>query len=131
MDSVFIDEAQDIDSNLAKIIETLHNNDFNLHLVGDPKQDLRGRNEFRKLLEKYSQYVEYKKENYRCPASHINFSNKYVSEEERQDCKTNVLGTIEYLFESDIDVHELIENKKIIIYLYIKKMKGLTLIVKR
>ncbi|MEH7728371.1 UvrD-helicase domain-containing protein, partial [Bacillus safensis] len=95
LDSVFIDEVQDIDSNLSEIIEILHNNDFNLHLVGDPKQDLRGRNELRKLLEKYSQYVEYKRENYRCPISHVNFSNKYVIEEERQDYQTTDLGTIE------------------------------------
>lgn len=127
LDSVFIDEAQDIDSNLSKIIEILYNNNFNLHLVGDPKQDLRGRNELRKLLEKYSQHVEYKRENYRCPISHVNFSNKYVIEEERQDYQTTDLGTIEYLFETDIDIHELIKTKSFKhMYIYQKNDRFIT-----
>ncbi|WP_354680203.1 AAA family ATPase [Macrococcoides caseolyticum] len=127
LDSVFIDEVQDIDSNLSKIIEVLHNNDFYLHLVGDPKQDLRGRNELRKLLEQYSQYVEYKRENYRCPISHVNFSNKYVIEEERQDYQTTDLGTIEYLFETDIDIHEFIKTKSFKhMYIYQKNDRFIT-----
>ncbi|HGH0729245.1 TPA: UvrD-helicase domain-containing protein, partial [Staphylococcus pseudintermedius] len=106
LDSVFIDEVQDIDSHLSGIIKVLHENGFYLHLVGDPKQDLRGKNELRKLIESFGQYVEYKRENYRCPISHVNFSNKYVIEEERQNYQNTNLGTIKYLFETDIDVYE-------------------------
>ncbi|WP_338139312.1 UvrD-helicase domain-containing protein [Staphylococcus delphini] len=111
LDSIFIDEVQDVDCYLSEIIRVLHKNDFYLHLVGDPKQDLRGGNELRKLIEQYSQYVEYKRENYRCPISHVNFSNQYVIEEERQDYQTTDLGTIDYLFETEIDIYELIKTK--------------------
>lgn len=103
LDSIFIDEAQDMDSELSKIIEVLYSNEFYLHTVGDPKQDLRGRNEFRKLIRKYTQLVEYKMENHRCPISHVNLSNKYVLKEEQQDYQTTQEGYVRYLFESDVD----------------------------
>ncbi|MGF9975494.1 UvrD-helicase domain-containing protein [Viridibacillus arvi] len=127
LNSLFIDEVQDIDNNLSKIIEVLYNNNFNLHLVGDPKQDLRGKNELRKLIEKYSEYVEYKSENYRCPISHVNFSNRYVIEEEKQAYQTTELGSIEYLFETDIDISEFIKTKNFEhMYIYQKNDRFIT-----
>lgn len=127
MDSVFIDEVQDIDSHLSGIIKVLHENGFYLHLVGDPKQDLRGKNELRKLIESFGQYVEYKRENYRCPISHVNFSNKYVIEEERQNYQNTNLGTIKYLFETDIDVYEHIKTKRYNhVYIYQKNDRFIT-----
>lgn len=111
LDSIFIDEAQDMDSELSKIVEVLYSNEFYLHIVGDPKQDLRGRNEFRKLIRKYTQLVEYKKENRRCPISHVNLSNKYVLKEEQQDYQTTQEGYIRYLFENDIDVPKFLEEE--------------------
>lgn len=127
LDSVFIDEVQDIDSNVARIIEVFYHNNLNLFLVGDPKQDLRGRNELRKMIEKYNQYVEYKSENYRCPISHVNFTNKYVIEEERQDCQTTELGNIEYLFEADINTSEFIKNGNFdYMYIYQKNERFIT-----
>ncbi|MEL4228888.1 UNVERIFIED_CONTAM: AAA family ATPase, partial [Staphylococcus pseudintermedius] len=127
LDSVFIDEVQDIDSHLSGIIKVLHENGFYLHLVGDPKQDLRGKNELRKLIESFGQYVEYKRENYRCPISHVNFSNKYVIEEERQNYQNTNLGTIKYLFETDIDVYEHIKTKRYNhVYIYQKNDRFIT-----
>lgn len=110
LDSVFIDEAQDMDDNLAKIIEVLDIKGINLYLVGDPKQDLRGRNEFRKLIEKYKEQVEYKTENHRCPTSHVEFANFYIPDEEKQKPQTSKNGEISFVFESEIDVTNFIED---------------------
>lgn len=127
LESVFIDESQDIDENVSKIIEVLHNNNFYLHLVGDPKQDLRGRNELRKLMQKYSQNIEYKIENYRCPISHVEFSNKYITQKERQKYQTTELGSIKYLFENDIDSNEFISTKMFdLIYIHQKNKRFFT-----
>lgn len=103
LDSIFIDEAQDMDADLSKVIEVFYNEEFYLHIVGDPKQDLRGRNEFRQLINSYSRLVEYKKENYRCPISHVKLSNKYVLKEESQEYQTEEVGNIDCLFEKDIN----------------------------
>lgn len=112
LDSVFIDEAQDMDENLAKIIEVLDSKGINLYLVGDPKQDLRGRNEIRKLIDKYTHQVEYKAENHRCPISHVNLANLYVPKEEKQIPKTSQNGELSFIFESDTDVKSFIKDNK-------------------
>ncbi|RNB70407.1 UvrD-helicase domain-containing protein [Brevibacillus panacihumi] len=113
LDSVFIDEAQDMDDHLVKIIEVLDNMGIKLNLVGDPKQDLRGRNDFSELIEKFKEHVEYKTENYRCPISHVNLANVYISEEEKQIPKTLEVGQISYVFESDTDVVNFIKDSKL------------------
>lgn len=118
LDSIYIDEAQDMDLELSKIVDVLYNNEFNLHIVGDPKQDLRGRNELRKLVSKYPEFVEYKKENHRCPISHINLSNQYVIQSEQQNSQTSKNGEIGYLFESEIDILDFFE-KEVFDYKYI------------
>ncbi|WP_242245358.1 UvrD-helicase domain-containing protein [Bacillus cereus group sp. BfR-BA-01330] len=127
LDSIFIDEAQDMDTELAKIVEILYANEFFLHIVGDPKQDLRGRNELRRLIGEYPQFVEYKKENYRCPISHVNLSNKYVPEEEQQEHRIAHEGYIRHLFENDIDVPKFLEQEAFNhIYIYQKNDRFFT-----
>lgn len=110
LDYVFLDEAQDMDKDLSKIIEVLDIRGIGLYLVGDPKQDLRGHNQLRKLIEEYKQYVEYRKENHRCPMSHVNLSNIYVSEEEKQEHQIEEIGEFGYIYESDINITEYINN---------------------
>jgi superfamily I DNA/RNA helicase len=127
LDSIFIDEAQDMDENLAKIIEVLDNKKINLYLVGDPKQDLRGRNEFRKLIKKYKDQVEYRIENYRCPILHVKLANHYVSDEEKQEPQTLKNGEINFVFESDIDVASFIkDNNWDCVYIYKKNDRFMT-----
>lgn len=127
LDSVFIDEAQDMDDNLAKIIEMFDVKGINLYLVGDPKQDLRGRNEFRKLIEKYKQQVEYKTENHRCPISHVKFANLYIPDEEKQEAQTSQNGELSFVFESDIDVSNFInDNNWDHVFIYKKNSRFIT-----
>lgn len=110
LDCVFIDEAQDMDQHLSGIIEMLSNKEIGVIVVGDPKQDLRGRNELRRLIEKYSHNVEYKKENHRCPISHVKFANSYISPEEKQVCQLEEIGEISYIYETDISIKDYVED---------------------
>ncbi|RDW20088.1 hypothetical protein CWR48_05025 [Oceanobacillus arenosus] len=127
LDSIFIDEAQDIDKYLSKIIDVFHTNGFYLHLVGDPKQDLRARNEFRRLLGKYPQFVKYKKENHRCPISHVKLSNKYIIEQEKQEWQTEEVGVLKYFYENDINLDEFIKDGTWdYIYIYQKNERFIT-----
>ncbi|RXG07691.1 hypothetical protein EO768_15780 [Bacillus cereus] len=127
LDSIFIDEAQDIDDSLAGIIEAFYDNAINLYLVGDPKQDLRGRNELRNLIEKYPQYVQYKVENHRCPMLHVQFSNKFVLEQEKQEYQTAEVGSLSYLFEQDINISNFFRDEPFdYVYIYQKNERFVT-----
>lgn len=127
LDSIFIDEAQDMDAELSKVIKAFYNDGLYLHIVGDPKQDLRGRNELRQLINSYPQFVEYKRENHRCPISHVKLSNKYVPKEEQQEYQTEEVGSIKYLFEKDINITDLFDNQAFdYIYIYQKNGKFIT-----
>lgn len=109
LDSVFIDEAQDMDKHLAQIVGVLDSKGINMHLVGDPKQDLRGRNAFRELISQYEQNVEYISKNHRCPISHVNLSNTYISKEEQQTPQTRENGKLNFVFESDVDINDFVK----------------------
>ncbi|PFB76767.1 hypothetical protein CN286_19660 [Bacillus anthracis] len=108
LDSIFIDEAQDIDEHLLKVATTLDGKGINICLVGDPKQDLRGINVFKKLVAEQPQNVEYKSENYRCPISHIQLANSYIPEVEKQAPQTEAIGELNYVFERDIDINSFV-----------------------
>lgn len=109
-DSIFIDEAQDMDKYLSEVVDVLDNRRLNITLVGDPKQDLRGRNELRKLIEKYPDNIKYIKENHRCPITHVNFANSYISIKEKQECLREEIGEISYIYESDISTKNYIND---------------------
>ncbi|RAS75801.1 UvrD-helicase domain-containing protein [Priestia endophytica] len=111
LDSIFIDEAQDIDKEVAKFVEVLNNKNINIHLVGDPKQDLRGRNAFKELISIHRAHVEYKEENHRCPISHVGLSNMFINDEQKQISQTTKVGKLGYVFENDIDINEYVGSE--------------------
>ena len=48
--AIFVDEAQDIDQDVKLILEALEQAGVQIILYGDPKQDVKGLGEFRKIL---------------------------------------------------------------------------------
>lgn len=106
LDCVFIDEAQDIDEHMTQIIELLDNKGFNVFLIGDPKQDLRGRNNFKSILSRRKESVTYELKNQRCPLSHVTFSNLYVPSDQKQNPESEIEGEISYVFEKEIESSE-------------------------
>lgn len=111
LDSVFIDESQDMDQHLAEIVEVLDNIGINMYLVGDPKQDLRGRNAFKQLISQYEQNVEYISKNHRCPISHVHLANTYISKEEQQIPQTDAIGKLDFVFESDVEINNFFNDE--------------------
>lgn len=112
LDSVFVDEAQDMDNHFLKIVEVLEEKGINLCLVGDPKQDLRGGFAFNDLIDTYPDSVIYKPENHRCPVSHVLFSNSYIFDKEKQKPMTETLGLLNYCYEDQVDIEEILRSKK-------------------
>lgn len=105
---IFIDEAQDIDDDIAAIIQALDVAGVSIELIGDPKQDLRGHGSFRKLLNKYGVATEYISVCHRCPQEHLKISNLLVPDAEKQtSTKTN--GTVNVVFENDIQPTEFLK----------------------
>lgn len=118
LDSIFVDEAQDIDSDFGITLEKLSDEGININLIGDPKQDLRGRDVFKSLVKKYP--IKYSSINYRCPQNHVSLSNVFTCDAEKQVANKNVDGKLEFLFENDIDMADFIRLKKFD-YVYISE----------
>lgn len=102
-DVLYVDEAQDIDKNFKEILIKFNELGIDIELIGDPKQDLKGFGFLSELVEKYPQSVSYIKESHRCPECHLNFSNKYVKDDEKQISPEGKKGELKYYFESDIN----------------------------
>ena len=98
---IFVDEAQDIDDDIAVIIQALDNVGVSIELIGDPKQDLRGHGSFRDLLNKYGVATEYITVCHRCPQQHLKISNLLVPDAEKQT-STKADGTVNLVFENDV-----------------------------
>lgn len=110
--AIFIDEAQDIDNNVFEIIKQLNSLGASLEIMGDPKQDLKGFGNLRKLVDAYPQSVDYVTECHRCPQIHLNVSNKLIADSERQHSCCEKEGRLSILYETDTDVEKYIIDEK-------------------
>lgn len=119
---ICIDEAQDIDSDIQLIIETLHATGIPLMLMGDSKQDLKGHKCFKSLIEKYKDSVDYISICHRCPQEHLVLSNLIVNNQEKQNSDKEG-GLITIWFENDKPCSELI-NKEDFDLCYISQKRG-------
>jgi|SRR5690625_1011861 len=124
IDSIYVDEAQDMDKYFSQVLIALDEEDIKIDLIGDPKQDLRNNGVFTKLIEERDE-VNYIGLTHRCPKKHVNLSNQYVREKERQySNKPN--GSIHYLLESETDIDHEITNNYDLVYIYQKSGQFVT-----
>lgn len=98
---IFIDEAQDINSDMARILSILDEFKIPLFLMGDPKQDVKGYGSFRELI-KDMPGINYVEECHRCPKLHIKISNSIVASKEKQKSLKEG-GTFEVCYENAFD----------------------------
>ncbi|SET73718.1 UvrD-helicase domain-containing protein [Lacrimispora sphenoides] len=119
---ICIDEAQDINSDMQLIIETLNELGIPLILMGDPKQDLKGHKCLKSLIEKNKESVDYISVCHRCPKKHLVLSNSIVSKKEQQYSEKDG-GLIAILFENDKPYSELIKEENFDLS-YISKKHG-------
>lgn len=120
---ICIDEAQDIDSDMQLIIETLDELDIPIKLMGDPKQDLKGYKCLNNLIEKYKESVEYKGICHRCPQIHLLLSNTIVSSREQQYSNKQD-GSVTILFESDKE-YRMLKSEEDFDLCYISKKQSI------
>lgn len=102
--TVYVDEAQDIDTNMKDIFSTLDKIGIELILYGDPKQDIRGYGCFRELITAHTDNTSYISTCHRCPKEHLILTNSLVRPEEQQ-CSEKTGGQIALLFESDCTIN--------------------------
>lgn len=122
LDSVFVDESQDMDDEFAKVLATLNNFNIEVNLIGDPKQDLRNRGAFRQIISRDIN-VRYMPENHRCPIEHVDFSNSFIVPEEQQVSKEEG-GNLQYVLESNCDIKKEIESDMYdLAYIYQKNVR--------
>ncbi len=121
--SIYIDEAQDIDGDFLEILKTLKSNGFHIELMGDPKQDLKGFGNLRKLVELYPENVHYITECHRCPQMHLKLSNTLVCDAENQNSQ-KTQGALKVIFESDISTRNFINESSFdLIYISAKNTR--------
>ena len=105
-DIIYVDEAQDIDSDMKEIFSALDNIGIEVVLKGDPKQDMRGHGCFRELISQECNEVTYNTVCHRCPEKHLNITNSFVLQAEQQVSSKNG-GDINIVFESNCRLSEL------------------------
>lgn len=110
-ESIFIDEAQDIDKDFFEILNKFIDLGINVNIVGDPKQDLKGFGKLNELISKFGNNVEYINTCHRCPNNHINLSNSIVDDLQKQNSNKSS-GKITVAFENEIDVSSFIESSE-------------------
>ena len=107
---IIVDEAQDIDRDMQSVFSALDAVGVEIELHGDPKQDVKGYGCFRALIEACDK-VEYQSECHRCPPSHLLLSNTLANNLEQQAADPDKPdGTVNILFETDLDVADHIMN---------------------
>ena len=101
--AIFVDEAQDISKDIKHILDSLNQAGIDVVLYGDPKQDVKGLGCFKEIIDNTTD-VRYIPDCFRCPQIHLNLSNKLATDAQRQVAsKHNAAGSLEVVFESDID----------------------------
>lgn len=109
--AIYVDEAQDLSKDIRIILDSLDNIGVKIILYGDPKQDVKGRGQFREII-KSNINVKFISNCYRCPQKHLNLSNTLATEEEYQFAeKGNAEGSINIVFESDINIHNYLATE--------------------
>lgn len=108
--AIIVDEAQDISEDVKLVLKALDKAGVDIVLYGDPKQDIKGLGQFKKIIDDTKE-VSYISESFRCPQKHLNLSNILASEDEKQVAARNTEGSIKIVYESDIeDVHSFIDS---------------------
>lgn len=101
-EAIIVDEAQDINSDVRIIFETLDRMGVKIVLYGDPKQDVKGSNQFREIIDAATN-VNYIQTSHRCPQIHLDISNTLAPIEEQQiSAEENHTGSLDIVFESDL-----------------------------
>lgn len=131
--AIFIDESQDLDDDVLRIMEKLSDSKIFIYMVGDPKQALKypGKfEEFTKNIKEKQQYnfecLENNNITRRLPKSHVNISNLICSDDQKQTTLNENNGRIYYTYSDDVNFNEIykfFQNEDSICYIKTKTTK--------
>lgn len=127
--AIYIDEAQDLNEDVIKIIEKLASENISIYMVGDPKQAIKYPHVLENFIRKVErgevinfQMLPYKNITHRLPNEIVQISNLYCPENQRQISKNSEKGSISYIDVKDKEFDNIFnkvrENKGLI---YIRK----------
>lgn len=116
---VFIDEAQDLDSDALKAFEILGLNNINTYMIGDPKQAIKHPKDFTVFIEqcRNKESDDYKilpnnNITKRLPNNIIKLSNVFCPSDQEQNVEEHKEGKAYYLTSNMSDFHKIIQDYK-------------------
>ena len=118
-DTIYVDEAQDIDSDMKEIFYSLDKSGATLVFNGDPKQDIRGYGCFREMINQHREDVTYNSTCHRSPEEHLKITNSLIPSEEKQVAQKDG-GKIELVFEKECCLNELMSKDFDLKFIYKK-----------
>ena len=119
IDSIFVDEAQDLDDDALSVFQFLSEKGLYVYLVGDPKQAIK----YPKSFEDFCCSIESRKvksfsildnnnESRRVPENHLKLSNNFCKMAQKQTSLNEKLGLLSYIFVDDTKFPTLYEYWK-------------------
>lgn len=116
---IFIDEAQDLDSDALKAFEILGLNNIKTYMIGDPKQAIKNPTDFNTFIEQ----CKSKKSNLynilpnnnitkRLPTEILKISNIFCPADQKQEVENIKEGKAYYLTSQESNFYEIIERYK-------------------
>ena len=110
VDSIFVDEVQDLDADALEIFKILGSQNYLIHLLGDPKQAIKhpeALNEFVVHVTGLSgvQVLEFNNVTRRIPHAILPHSNRFCYPKQIQETISTKVGSISYVESTDKDFH--------------------------
>lgn len=119
IEAIYIDEAQDLDEDVIKIIEKLAFENINIYMVGDPKQAIKYPHVLENFVEqvkggkiKNFEVLKNKNITHRLPNEIIQISNLYCPKDQKQVSESSEKGNISYIDVKDKEFDKLFNKIK-------------------
>lgn len=113
IDSIYVDEAQDLDADALEIFKVLGAQDCLIHLLGDPKQAIKYPDAFAQFVKQVSalpqvQVLGLNNITRRIPHAILPHSNRFCYPGQTQDTVSQKVGCISYIESTDAEFHSFL-----------------------
>ena len=125
--SIFVDESQDLDEDVIKILELLGNSGIYIYMIGDPKQALKYPQVYNKFVNNVAEnkipsfeYLPSNNITRRLPKKHVYISNIVCTNSEKQTTIKEIEGNLKYIYSDDTNfrkVYHSFQNDSSICYI--------------
>lgn len=112
--AIFVDESQDLDDDVIRVLEFLGNNGIYVYMIGDPKQALKYPQVFKEFVNnvcenKISSFENLPSNNItrRLPKKHVDVSNIICNCLEKQTTIKEIDGSLKYIYSDDTEFQNI------------------------